>query len=184
MHVCIWMFMNIYFYACVCVYVHLSECVYVRKYLWLTDKKCIPSIFFIFIFFCTIDLVFILLDKPDESFDRMISEHIMRTHAINSDSNSNSKSNSTRHTNSQNTSKNDEDLGPSSLSLSQRLRRAVVQYEDQSTSSSHSAGHEHSDALLTTEAMRKYIEYARRYCSPKLTKSAAKVYDQYGRCMH
>ena len=61
------------------------------------------------------------------------------------------------------------------MSLSQRLRRAVVKYEDQSTAHSHCAGTDQSDALLTTEAMRKYIEYARRYCSPKLTKTAAKV---------
>jgi DNA replicative helicase MCM subunit Mcm2 (Cdc46/Mcm family) len=31
------------------------------------------------------------------------------------------------------------------------------------------------NALLPTEVMRKYIEYARRYCNPVLTKAAAKV---------
>lgn len=28
------------------------------------------------------DLVFILLDRPDEEHDRRLSEHIMRTHAL------------------------------------------------------------------------------------------------------
>ena len=31
------------------------------------------------------------------------------------------------------------------------------------------------NAILPTEVMRKYIEYARRYCNPRLTKAAAKV---------
>ena len=53
--------------------------------------------------------------------------------------------------------------------------RPVVKYEDQSTDHNHNAGMDQSDALLSTEAMRKYIEYARRYCNPKVTKAAAKV---------
>ena len=31
------------------------------------------------------------------------------------------------------------------------------------------------NAILPTDVMRKYIEYARRYCNPRLTKAAAKV---------
>ena len=128
----------------------------------------------------------------------MISEHIMRTHAL-AGTNNSSKNNRNQNSNgtqsgsgsqSQRTGDRGGNEDQNSLSLSQRLRRAVVQYSD---THSHSQSHSHTQAhtqsqthsqnvsgsqartLLPTEVMRKYIEYARRYCNPKLTKAAAKV---------
>lgn len=119
------------------------------------------------------DLVFILLDKPDESHDRMISEHIMRTHALAGHSNSNGKNNKDNGTSQ--SRREDEGVGSSST-LSQRLRRAVTEYADESTSGDpYMQNQGDVYTLLPTEVMRKYIEYARRYCNPKLTKAAAKV---------
>ena len=44
-----------------------------------------------------------------------------------------------------------------------------------STLSSSFHGTSHGPHLLPQEILRKYIEYARRYCHPRLTKAAAKV---------
>jgi DNA helicase MCM8 len=122
------------------------------------------------------DLVFILLDKPDESHDRMISEHIMRTHALAGQSNSNTNNNCSKNNGTSQQSRRDDEGVGSSSTLSQRLRRAVTEYAEESTSGDpymQNKGGVYT--LLPTEVMRKYIEYARRYCNPKLTKAAAKV---------
>lgn len=105
--------------------------------------------------------MFILLDRPDETHDRMISEHIMRTHAlassgsdkggrttgtggtggptgkINSDTISSSQSQSARRE------------GVDQSTLSQRLRRVVEQYEEHPLGSqmhSHSPSQSQHDA--------------------------------------
>ena len=83
------------------------------------------------------DLVFILLDRPDETHDRMISEHIMRTHALASSGadaggrtagtgGSQGKSNPGSSSSSQAARRE----GVDQSTLSQRLRRVVEQYEE------------------------------------------------------
>ena len=83
------------------------------------------------------DLVFILLDRPDETHDRMISEHIMRTHALASNGadgggrtagtgGSQGKSISGSSSSSQSGRRE----GVDQSTLSQRLRRVVEQYEE------------------------------------------------------
>ena len=47
------------------------------------------------------DLVFILLDRPDEHHDRLVSEHIMRTHAAAAGSNTNHNTNTNTSNNRQ-----------------------------------------------------------------------------------
>ena len=70
--------------------------------------------------------------------------------------------------------------------LSQRLRRAVAAYADADALACLSGGSGGSGgswgqgagarrALLSHDALRKYIEYARRHCHPRLTRAAAKV---------
>ena len=176
------------------------------------------------------DLVFILLDKPDESHDRMISEHIMRTHALAGNKTSKRREDKggadgtgtgtgTRGSQGPTPPVEEEEIGQSTLS--QRLRRFAGLYEDGSNSDSHqshgddgtlrfvysvtcrtyisttvkppdllqlmllscysylSMSYTHTvqqNVSLSTEVMRKYIEYARRYCNPVLTKAAAKVH--------
>lgn len=89
------------------------------------------------------DLVFILLDKPDESHDRMISEHIMRTHALAGNKTSKRREDKggadgtgtgtgTRGSQGPTPPVEEEEIGQSTLS--QRLRRFAGLYEDGSNS--------------------------------------------------
>ena len=100
------------------------------------------------------DLVFVLLDRPDENRDRLISEHIMRT---------------TLAAPPADTAKGQWQLSSQSplsggqgadLTLSQSLHRQSAQFV--------SSGIPHG-------LFREYIAYARRYCHPRLTPAAAKV---------
>ena len=65
--------------------------------------------------------------------------------------------------------------------LSQRLRKAVIQcLENHEIASSSSSSYSSTSSslpsiLIPPFMLRKYIEYARRYCHPRLTKPAAKV---------
>lgn len=104
------------------------------------------------------DLLFVLVDRPDESHDRRLSEHIMRLHA---EAARGIKSTSAAQMNSQ----RGEDNGPEVddegyATLSQRLRTGTVRC----------AGDPLPHSLLST-----YVDYARRFCSPKLTVAAARV---------
>jgi len=81
----------------------------------------------------------------------------------------------------------DDGGGGAGDTLSQRLRRATAAYADADALAVLSAGSGGSGgswgsggsgarpALLSHDALRKYIEYARRYCHPRLTRAAAKV---------
>jgi DNA helicase MCM8 len=102
------------------------------------------------------DLVFILLDRPDEGHDRMISHHIMKTHEIaTGQSRADRKANS-----SDGTSAINYDESEFGGTLSQRLRREVRKFEDNT---------------VNPEILRKYVEYAKKYVHPVLTPPAAKV---------
>ena len=104
------------------------------------------------------DLVFILLDKPDVDHDKMISEHIMKTHAIArgqkglSGGGSNDKPSS-------DTGGQSENLN-GTLTLYQRLRRETKNFQTR---------------YLSPDVFRKYITYAKRYVHPVLTPGAAKI---------
>jgi DNA helicase MCM8 len=102
------------------------------------------------------DIVFLLLDRPDESHDRRISEHIMRSQHLSSTTASSSAAHATRFPSK-------EELvgtGAESRSFGQRLRYQC----NQLTSSS-----------IPLTVMRDYIEHARKAIQPKLTTDAAKI---------
>lgn len=109
------------------------------------------------------DLVFILLDKPDERHDRMISEHIMRTHMLANSSGQatdgkgegDSESFAARFAGMR-----DGGTTTEHSTLSQRLRSDAARF----------AGH-----ALPIDVFRSYIEYAKEWCHPKMTRAAAKV---------
>ncbi|XP_071700805.1 probable DNA helicase MCM8 [Rutidosis leptorrhynchoides] len=104
------------------------------------------------------DLVFILLDKPDELHDKQISQHIMSLHVGNAD-------------NSQTLKK----LAgvfvfqyiwfPSSDSLVSRLRLDPVKARD--------------FVPLPGPLLRKYIAYARTYVFPRMSEPAAKILQEF-----
>lgn len=118
------------------------------------------------------DLIFILVDTLDSARDQKISEHIMRIHNA-------GKAQGQQHQLLQSSSSSaasvslrdgrDDDTvmdGQSCLTLSQRLMRQCAQLSP-------------SYPLLSTELLRKYIEYVRRYVHPRLTPQAAKILQKF-----
>jgi len=106
------------------------------------------------------DLVFILLDKPDDGHDRKISEHIMRTHALASNLADTSVISDDMFTGFKPYDSHIENNDSSEMTLSQRLRREANFF---------------SERPLNPDILRKYVEFARQHIHPKLTAAAAKV---------
>ncbi|XP_047513532.1 DNA helicase MCM8-like isoform X2 [Pieris napi] len=101
------------------------------------------------------DLVFILLDQPDEKTDAMLSEHVLALH-----SGSKAKRKAGAGTSSMNTSASQTS---SDLSLRQRLKLKPGEVLD----------------ALPLVLLRKYIAYARRYVHPKLSTEAANALQSF-----
>ena len=114
------------------------------------------------LFFLRVDLIFILLDKPDEDNDQMISEHIMGFN------DSLFRQQPTGNTGNKKRSWEDMEQAASDESLAQRLRRQVreVMRRDKQDNNSFKLSH---------EQLRRYLEYSKRYVHPRLSKAAAKV---------
>lgn len=128
------------------------------------------------------DLVFILLDKPDEARDRMISSHIMRIHNASAAQDAASGG-------------GERPAGAvpvdrEEMTLTQRLRRAsdsIVNHVPYDVlrkcvllrwpPSPFALTWVHSLVSLACFGARprRYISYARQYCHPKITAPAAKV---------
>ncbi|KAL4591966.1 hypothetical protein LXL04_004943 [Taraxacum kok-saghyz] len=106
------------------------------------------------------DLVFILLDKPDASLDKRVSEHIMSLHVRNGD-NSQTMKNLTCVT----TSSQTQNATEKNNSLVSRLRldsRKDIDF-----------------VPLPGPLLRKYIAYARTYVFPRMSKAAAKILQEF-----
>jgi len=115
------------------------------------------------------DLIFILVDKADNTRDQKISEHIMRIHNAGKGPGVASASNiPSGLTQSHQYPDGGGEMGDnqSCLTLSQRLLRLCAHLPP-------------SQPLLSTEILRKYIEYVRRYVHPRLTPQAAKVLQKF-----
>jgi DNA helicase MCM8 len=98
------------------------------------------------------------MDKADADHDRLISEHIMKTHSLATSSSSATSSSVTSSSSFYNTS-NPNNIDENST-LSQKLRLKSKKFNNHH---------------ITTESFRKYIEYAKEYIHPKLSPSAAKI---------
>eukprot|EP00124_Ichthyophonus_hoferi_P000656 Ihof_evm3s26 gene=Ihof_evmTU3s26 len=96
------------------------------------------------------DLIFILLDKPNQEMDKLLSEHVMALHVGNMKAFKAAKMSA--YGNSQPEPTDDDDITP----LTQRLKIAP---------------HENLD-LIPARLLRKYIAYARKYVHPKLSSAA------------
>ena len=100
------------------------------------------------------DIIYILLDKPDKSRDEMLSAHIMGLH--NDDGSSRAASRFTQ---------GDFGADPAAAvdggggALRDRLQAAAIKEKDD---------------LLPTRLLQKYIAYARRWVSPRLSTGAAR----------
>ncbi|XP_072942602.1 DNA helicase MCM8-like [Epargyreus clarus] len=103
------------------------------------------------------DLVFILLDQPDEKTDAMLSEHVLALHSGSKNKPRTSVGSSKLNVNI-NTSQS-----ASEISLSKRLRLRPGEVID----------------TLPLVLLRKYIAYARRYVHPKLSNDAASTLQDF-----
>lgn len=115
------------------------------------------------------DLIFILLDRPDESHDRRISEHIMQAHGSSGWSGE-PPSKRQRDASGASLPAPLSEPDDSELTLAQRLRRSI----QSAIHNTGSLGLGH-DSVLAVELMRRYIEYAKLYVHPTLSTAAAKV---------
>ncbi|KAL8527636.1 hypothetical protein ACS0TY_005476 [Phlomoides rotata] len=106
------------------------------------------------------DLIFILLDKPDELLDKRLSEHIMSLHASNGQPSPPGKRLCTESRNIRGV-----DMNVASGSLVARLRLDPKKDSD--------------FVPLPGPLLRKYIAYARTYVFPRLTKPAAEILQKF-----
>ncbi|BAT85684.1 hypothetical protein VIGAN_04325600 [Vigna angularis var. angularis] len=117
------------------------------------------------------DLIFILLDKPDELLDKRLSDHIMALHGGNGQLSPALKkrrgdTSDSRATVSQNAEPvGDLDVRSRSGSLISRLRLDPLRDGD--------------FIPLPGQLLRKYIAYARSYVFPRMTKSAAEILQKF-----
>ncbi|RQM14573.1 hypothetical protein DD237_006002 [Peronospora effusa] len=115
------------------------------------------------------DLVFILLDRPDEERDRLLSEHVMNSHAR-------GKRRPRKRMRDNNASM------PSQTPSRYVDEPAVSGYEEAATSGRRMLSHrlrqnasELSANAIPLYFVRKFIAYARRYVHPRLSSQAAAV---------
>jgi DNA helicase MCM8 len=139
------------------------------------------------------DLVFILLDKPDEDRDQLISEHILGMSGNNhgTEENNNfsflqrSLANLDDNEDNKIKIKKEEEK---EMTFTQRIRkdcRIISKEQSKSKKRNFSSfnsdyeTHEEDDSSavfhLTSEQMKRYIEYAKQYVHPVLTPEAAKI---------
>ncbi|CAN6581092.1 unnamed protein product [Malus baccata var. baccata] len=106
------------------------------------------------------DLVFILLDKPNELLDKRVSEHIMSLHA-------GSRENSPAAKKIRRASQSAEgiDISGEGGSLVSRLRLDPKKDED--------------FVPLPVQLLRKYIAYARTFVFPRMSKPAAEILQKF-----
>ncbi|KAJ3703254.1 hypothetical protein LUZ61_006959 [Rhynchospora tenuis] len=102
------------------------------------------------------DLVFILLDRPDEQLDKSVSDHIMALHK--SDAGHLVQTKKQRRAPQ---GKRDTGIGLVAGSLSSRLRLDPEKHKD--------------FAPLPGSLLRKYITYARNFVFPRMSKQAAEI---------
>jgi DNA replicative helicase MCM subunit Mcm2 (Cdc46/Mcm family) len=117
------------------------------------------------------DLIFILLDRPDESHDRLISEHIMNSHSAGSHS---ASSSGKRNRGAWEAEGPLTGADTESFTLQQRLRWKI-QEALRASRSADLRGVVEASGVVSVELMRRYIEYAKQYVHPHLSPGAAKV---------
>ncbi|AQK94361.1 minichromosome maintenance 8 [Zea mays] len=106
------------------------------------------------------DLVFILLDKPDESLDKRVSDHIIALHTNDVD---NFRPNKRTRTGSH--FDGDPGLGVGGNSVASRLRLHPEKDKDFTP--------------LSGQLLRKYISYSREHVFPRMSKAAAAILKEF-----
>lgn len=106
------------------------------------------------------DLVFILLDKPDEEIDSMLSDHVM---ALHSGKNKSMAAVTVRRQNPNTSANSSILLCEADKPLSERLKISPGEQVD----------------YIPAQLLRKYVGYARKYVHPKIGPDAAKVLQDF-----
>ncbi|CAA6656870.1 unnamed protein product [Spirodela intermedia] len=106
------------------------------------------------------DLIFILLDKPDEMLDKRVSDHIMALHTGNGQHSLPAKRQCLALHNDRNLN-----IGLESGSLALRLRLDPVK--------------DKNFAPLPGPLLRKYVAYARQFIFPRMSKPAAEILQKF-----
>lgn len=114
----------------------------------------------------SLDLVFILLDNPDEQHDKMVSEHIMETYFLSKSELSHPNSDIPNRATAKFSTQSQ--FGSSEMTLAQRLRKEIQSLRI-------SQPHEGPSEQISHDLLRNYIEYAKKNVHPVLSKAAAKV---------
>lgn len=110
------------------------------------------------------DLIFILLDKPDEVLDQHLSEHVMALHSGSVARSEQARRNLLGYHAGQLALPGTNEEGSQRLPISSMLRVPLGQ----------------SDLpALPNQLLRKYIAYARKYCNPVLSQKAKDVLRQF-----
>ncbi|XP_053384109.1 DNA helicase MCM8-like [Mercenaria mercenaria] len=104
------------------------------------------------------DLVFILLDKPDEEMDSMLSEHVMSLHA----------------------KQNRKQASKTSRSADSSMNESLLLWEsDKPLSERLKIPRNHHFDPIPAQLLRKYVGYARKYVHPKIGPEAAKAIQNF-----
>ncbi|KAK4798089.1 hypothetical protein SAY86_030415 [Trapa natans] len=111
------------------------------------------------------DLVFILLDKPDELLDKRVSEHIMSLHARSGEKLPASKRMRRDASSSESLESGVMDFNVKSGSLVSRLRLHPQEHRN--------------FVPLPGPLLRKYIAYSRTYVFPRMTRPAAEIIQKF-----
>lgn len=122
-------------------------------------------------------MIFILLDRPDEGHDRLVSEHIMHAHGRNphqahlqyQGQSSSDHPNKRARSGFGDGSTTEGCESASDATLAQRLRQQIAACVQQL------GGGQRHGGVISVELMRRYIEYGKRYVQPALSPGAAKV---------
>lgn len=116
------------------------------------------------------DLIFILLDKPNEATDKQLSEHVMALHGNKTNSNN---------SNAQNNLSSDEGI----IVWQSQIRGASQSVSSQAGMTLHSrlkiSENSAKFVPIPAKALRKYIGYARRFVHPKLSEEAGEILQKF-----
>ncbi|XP_065908945.1 DNA helicase MCM8-like [Dysidea avara] len=115
------------------------------------------------------DLVFILLDRPDEELDCLLSRHVMSLHSAPSASTSHSSSQVTSVTVRRN----------SSISITSSQSSVLWSADDIPLSERLKVLPSEGFDPVPNQLLRKYVAYARKYVKPSLSPEAAEVIQKF-----
>jgi DNA helicase MCM8 len=113
------------------------------------------------------DLIFVLLDKPDQEIDRYLSERILSKIS----SSTTTKTKAKAFSNAKSLVSQISDTNESSHSSA--FLRSLLKKD-----SSHGGG-QRNNHLISQQQLRKYISYAQRFVSPRLSKEASQALKEF-----